>query len=120
MKPDGLTNEILKALNQTVDIVKKGVDKALDESAEEGMKRLKTNSPENKGYYKKGWAVKKSTGRERHSRYIYNKDYPSLTHLLEYGHATRNGGRTKAQKHIAPVEEYVIKEFEDKLEKNLK
>lgn len=46
---------------------------------------------------------------------VYNKKHYRLTHLLEYGHATRNGTHTRAFSHIKPVEDYIAKEFEQKL-----
>ena len=42
-----------------------------------------------------------------------------LPHLLEDGHATRNGGRTKAQPHIRPIEEKYSKKFENELKKKI-
>ena len=40
-----------------------------------------------------------------------------LAHLLEYGHATRNGGRTGANEHIKPVEEWAVEEVQDQIMK---
>ena len=43
-----------------------------------------------------------------------------LTHLLEYGHKTRSGTRTKAQPHIKPVEEWAEREAMKEIEKAVK
>ena len=46
--------------------------------------------------------------------YVKEPDY-RLTHLLEKGHKSRNGGMVKARKHIAPVEQWVQEEFEKRV-----
>ena len=50
---------------------------------------------------------------------MHNKTDYQLTHLLEFGHATRDGERTEAQPHIRPVEEKYSKEFEKRLRKKV-
>ena len=49
---------------------------------------------------------------------FYKKQY-QLTHLLEFGHAKRNGGRVPAEEHIKAVEEKAQKEFEEAIKREI-
>lgn len=88
------------------------VTKVVPQVAKEAVKKLKAQSPRGaKGKYAKGWTYKKDIGRLTVGATIYGKPGTyQLAHLLEYGHAQRNGGRTKAIVHIRPVEEWAIDE----------
>ena len=69
-------------------------------------KEIQSNAPEDTGAYKKSWATKtQSQGTHSISMVVYSKNRYQLAHLLEKGHALRNGGRVAARPHIAPAEE---------------
>ena len=74
--------------------------------------------------YSKNWRVSDRSGTNYCDYYIHNgnKNNPTyrLTHLLEYGHATRNGGRTRAFPHIKNVESWCKTEFVKGVEEILK
>lgn len=63
--------------------------------------------------YSSSWAVKEEKGNWGTNTYIiYNKKHYRLTHLLEFGHAIRDGtgrqvGEADAIPHIKPMEEWV-------------
>lgn len=84
--------------------------------AKEAAKKLKAQSPKGPKGYAKGWTTKVETGRMMIGARVYGKHGTyQLAHLLEHGHANRNGGRTGARIHIKPVEEWAIDEATDRI-----
>lgn len=123
IKVDDLSKEIEKALVAYSDDISELVKEVADDVGKEAVQELKNTSPKKKrkgGRYAKGWKPKKEKlGKNKYSVKIHNKTDYQLTHLLEFGHATRNGGRTKAIPHIRPVEEKYSKEYEKKLKQKI-
>ena len=105
--------KILKELNNDI---QNALEKASKDTAKEGVNRLKSNSPKRTGTYAKGWGQ----SRNKDTIIIHNKKRPGLAHLLEKGHAKRGGGRVAPQKHIEPVEEWIVKELEQRIENELR
>ena len=64
---------------------------------------LKETSPKRTGKYAKGWTTEEHDTSRGFSVVVRNKAKPGITHLLEKGHMTRKGGRTKAIPHILPA-----------------
>lgn len=116
-----LGNEIAKILSEYTEDVIEGIDKAGQKVANEAVKELKAKSPKKTRVYAKGWTKKteKKYG-DVSTVIIHNKNKPSLTHLLEHGHAKRGGGRVEGKPHIRPVEEQVINEFSTEVERIVK
>lgn len=122
IKPDELEKVIMDYLENYKEDIQEDVKETTDEVLKEAKDELVATSPRGKGTrknpYHKGWAIKVKTSRsEKYTKVIWNKTNYQLTHLLEFGHATRNGGRTKAIPHIRPIEEKYKVKFVDLLEK---
>ena len=76
------------------------------------------------GVYRKSFAYKlDKKGRYEAFGYVGNRKKPGLVHLLEKGHATMNGGRTRAFPHMEPGaregEKVLIREAERMAEEAL-
>lgn len=120
IKPEELQNVLKDYLENYVEDITEGVEDTTDTLTKQAVQDIKQISPRGKGTrdkpYHKGWTKQK--GKENRGRYtvkIYNRTNYQLTHLLEFGHATRNGGRTKAIPHIRPIEEKYKKLYEQKI-----
>lgn len=125
IKPEQLQSVIQQMLHEIPQKCDNAIDRAIDKVSKDAVKELKASSPvkdggANSGRYAKGWAVKKVKG----SAVIYNKTDPGLTHLLENGHDVISHGKKvghySGEKHIKPVEEKVIEDMTEEVEKELK
>lgn len=116
-----LSKELMKYLQDYKENIDEEVEKTAISVGNRAVAVLKRISPKGaRKEYCKGWRLKKDKlGKNRYSIKIHNKTDYQLTHLLEFGHATRNGGRTRQQPHIRPVEEKYKKEFEKELKKKI-
>lgn len=110
---NNLQNEIMKQLKYYAADVKEQVEAIQQETAKKLQKNIQRDSPEKTGDYAKGWKIK----REGKKLIIHNATDYQLTHLLEHGHAKKNGGRVEGKAHIRPNEETAIREYIDKIER---
>lgn len=111
--------EINKILEDYTEDIKSAIEESCVEIAKEGTNKLRKTKNTYKvrtGEYNKSWTYKVEKGFNFVNAKIYNKKYDYLTYMLEDGHATRNGVRTKAFKHISPVNDYVVEKFENDIE----
>ena len=120
IKPEELQKVLKDYLGDYVEDIEEGVEEATDEITKEAVKELKEISPRGHGSinqpYSKGWTRQKN--RRIKGKYmikIHNKTNYQLTHLLEFGHATRNGKKTKAIPHIRPLEEKYNRQYEERI-----
>ena len=121
VKIDDLAEEVMKGLTEYSKLATSDMKKAVRKAGNEVRSEIQANAPKDTGAYAKSWAVKKmKESSEKLEVVVHSKNRYQLAHLLEFGHAKRGGGRTKAQPHIAPAEENGINALEKAIEKALK
>jgi hypothetical protein len=110
-----LADEIARALEDFSEEVIENVDECSERIAKETVARLKTIKFESgNGNYSKSWRIRSEPLYNQPTNRVIHvaKPHYRLTHLLEYGHALVNGGRTQAKPHIGPAEAEAIERFE--------
>ena len=117
LRPDQFANAVNSILAEYKDVIDADVQAATKEVAKEAVKNVKANAPVRTGKYRSSIKTKQTEKGVNRATSVVYADAPSyrLTHLLEFGHAKVNGGRTKAQPHWSKAEQDAIREFERKL-----
>lgn len=118
-----LTREINKAFTLYSRNVKKEIIESANEAGKLGLKSLRRIGGYNDrtGKYRKSFRLKKKDEHLKYNVTIHaNEQNWRLTHLLEYGHMTKDGtSRTKAYPHWETTQEYTIINFENILYRKL-
>lgn len=116
MNDNDLYDIIKKQFQTYTDDVVKDIKKSARKISLNAVREVKQKSPQKTGEYSKYWGrnfIEKDDG-----IYImvHQKKKPTLTHLLEKGHKSRNGSKVAGIEHIAPVEEKANEEFSKKID----
>ena len=117
-----LNKVIGQMLEEYGDEIAEAVNEQVDKVADDTVKELQETSPKLTGDYARHWTVdyeQKSRLEKNAVIHVEAPDY-RLTHLLEFGHALKRGGReighvdpSPKGGHIAQAEQNAIKEFEE-------
>ncbi|MCX4337392.1 MAG: HK97 gp10 family phage protein [Bacteroidales bacterium] len=118
---EALADTVMEYLNDYADVSAEGMKKAVRKAGNTVKKEIGANAPKDTGAYAKSWAVKntKETANALEVT-VYSRNKYQLAHLLEHGHAKRNGGRVAGKSHIAPAEETGIRQLEAEIERSLR
>jgi len=120
VKALNLEKTVMKLLDEYGEEIGKDVARGIETVSPQVLNKIQSASPKRTGDYAKGWRVETNTdGKGRVTSLIYNETDWQLTHLLENGHANRNGGKTKGKKHIAPTQKWAEKELYEEVVKNI-
>lgn len=116
MNDNDLYDIIKKQFQTYTDDVVKDIKKSARKISLNAVREVKQKSPQKTGEYSKYWGrnfIEKDDG-----IYImvHQKKKPTLTHLLEKGHKSRNGSKVAGIEHIAPVEKKANEEFSKKID----
>ena len=112
-----LEDAVKSIFDEYGDEVTTNLDEITKRVGKAGVQALKSAaSVFNGSKYRNSWKAETTKDRNGTTVTLYST-MPGLPHLLEYGHANRNGGRTPGRVHIAPVEQKLIESFEQEVQK---
>ena len=113
-----MASAINKQLEEYATLTTEGVKSAVSKAGNTVRSEIKANAPSRTGAYAKSWSVKKTAESSNSLQVtVHSRNRYQLAHLLEFGHAKRNGGRVAAQPHIAAAEEKGVTELEQEIER---
>ena len=104
IKIDQLADTVMKGMEDYAKLVVDDLKADVQKAGKTVKQQIENTAPKKTGKYSKSWAVKKTRETSDSIQIVVHSKRYQLTHLLEFGHAKRGGGRTRAFLHIAPAE----------------
>lgn len=116
ISPDGLAEAINDVLRDYKGLVDEDVQKVTQRLGKQTAARVESEGKSagfgGTGEYVSNWRSKYKAKQGGAEATVYNQTTYRLTHLLEFGHAKVNGGRTRAFPHISKAEQWAIDAYE--------
>ncbi len=103
VRVDEIVEAVSGELQDWAGEITEGIKLDVEDVGKECLKQLKERSPKRTGAYARSWSLKKIPSPNVLHVRVYNAKNYQLTHLLEYGHQNRDGGRTEGKPHIRPA-----------------
>lgn len=122
VQPEDLASAIMQGLQEYADEITEKTKTAVDKVADETKAVIEQHADSKWKRYRKASRLK-NTYEDKFNRrktWYVAAPYYRLTHLLEFGHATRNGGRTRAFPHIRYGEDWAQEHLPQEIEKAVK
>lgn len=118
--PAKLADAVIGELDRFARATMGEVKEAVRDTADAVRDDIEEHAPRRTGAYARSWsvAVEKETGTEVEMA-VHSTNRYQLTHLLEFGHAKRGGGRVAAIPHIAPARERGERRLASELEREI-
>ena len=117
---DEMAEAIAQSMEEYADLSNEVMKRSVTEVSRSVKKDIQANAPVRTGKYKKSWAAKKvQEDANSLTMVIHSRDRYQIAHLLEHGHARRNGDRVASIPHIAPAEQRGAEELMEKMERGL-
>lgn len=123
IKPGDLGAAISQELTIYHGEIVEQLDTAGDAAAKKLVKLTKSTAPKGaRGSFQRSISCKRLKGDKRGSTYVWFVKPPDhrLTHLLVHGHATKDGGRTKADPFLKKALDVVLPEYEEAVKEAIK
>lgn len=117
---DGLADAVMEGLEEYNKLATDKVKAAVKKAGTTVRKEISSTAPRRSGKYADSWRTKTTAESSTSMQVtVYSPSRYMLAHLLEHGHALRNGGRARAFPHIAPAEETGEKQLTTDIERAL-
>lgn len=120
IKIDQLADTVMKGMEEYARLAADDLKKDVRKAGDTVKKQIESAAPKKTGKYSKSWAVKKTRETSDSIQVVVHSRRYQLTHLLEFGHAKRDGGRTRAFPHIVPAEQKGIEQLTRDIERDLR
>ena len=117
-----LAATVMRELDEYRDLATDAMKEAVKDAGKTVRNEIRNSeaTPKKSGDYRKSWTSRTTAESSKDIEVtVYSPSRYMLAHLLENGHAKRNGGRTRAFPHIAPAEEIGERQPESDIRKAL-